>query len=341
MTDRLDRTAVTEALAAEALEVDSGLWRGSRKKADVSFVVILNDNEADVDQLVSGLRKSLDNLDARAEVVFVDDGSSDRTFDRLSRAVEEFDQVRAVRLRSRSGEAAALDAGLSQSSGDVVVYFTARVRPNPEQLAALVAKIREGYDLVIGWRHPRRDSRLNQIISKMFNRMVAWLTGLKLHDINSGVFAARREVLESIPFYGDLNNFIAVMADRFGYKIAEVQIEQLPGRFRQSRYVREYLQRLLDIISVIFLTRYSKKPLHFLGFLGAVFSLVGGVISAYLFFYRLFGFGGIAGRPLMLLGALLLVIGIQMISIGLLGEMIIFTHARDIREYSIEKVIGN
>ncbi|NOZ55529.1 MAG: glycosyltransferase [Calditrichaeota bacterium] len=341
MTDRLDNTAVTEALAAEALEVSSDVWQSRKEKADVSFVVILNDNEADVDELVRGLRDLVNNLDTRAEVVFVDDGSRDGTFEKLSRALTDFELARAVRLRSRSGEAAALDAGLSQSSGDVVVYFTARVRPNPAQLAALVAKIAEGYDLVIGWRHPRRDSRLNQIISKMFNRMVAWLTGLKLHDINSGVFAARREVLEAIPFYGDLNNFIAVMADRLGYKIAEVQIEQLPGRFRQSRYVREYLQRLLDIVTVIFLTRYSKKPLHFLGFLGAVFTLVGGVISAYLFFYRLFGFGGIAGRPLMLLGALLLVIGIQMISIGLLGEMIIFTHARDIREYSIEKVIGN
>ncbi len=341
MTDRLDNAAVTEALAAEALQMRGDVWQKPGKKADVSFVVILRDNETDVDDVVRGLRDLVSGLDVEAEVIFVDDGSRDRTFEKLSRALMNFDLARAVRLRSQSGEAAALDAGLSQSTGGVVVYFTARVRPNPAQLSALVKKIDEGYDLVVGWRYPRRDSRLNQVISRLFNGIVAWLTGLKLHDINSGVFAARREVLEAIPFYGDLNNFIAVMADRLGYKIAEVQIEQLPGKFRQSRYVREYLQRLLDIITVIFLTRYSKKPLHFLGFLGAVFSLVGGVISAYLFFYRLFGFGGIAGRPLMLLGALLLVIGIQMISIGLLGEMIIFTHARDIREYSIEEIISN
>jgi hypothetical protein len=130
-----------------------------------------------------------------------------------------------------------------------------------------------------------------------------------------------------------------VLADRQGYKIAEAKIEQLPGAFRKSKYFNEYVQRLLDIITVIFLTNYSKKPIHFLGFVGALFTLVGAVIEIYLFIYRIFQLGPIAGRPLLLLGALLLVIGIQLISIGLLGEMIIFTHARDIKEYNIEEII--
>ena len=150
---------------------------------------------------------------------------------------------------------------------------------------------------------------------------------------------ARRDVLENVPLYGDLNNFIPLLALRQGYKVAEEKIEQMPGKFRQSRYVNDYLQRFLDIITVIFLKNYSKKPLHFLGFVGAIFTIIGGGINLYLFVYRILGFGAIAGRPLLLLGALLLVIGIQMISIGLVGEMVIFTHAKDIKEYNIEKIL--
>ncbi|MFQ6113934.1 MAG: glycosyltransferase, partial [bacterium] len=191
----------------------------------------------------------------------------------------------------------------------------------------------------IGWRYPRRDPYLNQIISKFFNLMVRWISKIDLVDINSKVFAARREVLENIPIYGNLNVFLPILAARKGFVVTHEKIEQLPGSFRQSKYVTEYFQRLLDIITVIFLTNYSKKPLHFLGFFGLIFTLVGAGMNLYLFIYRVFQFGPIAGRPLLLLGALLLVIGIQMISIGLIGEMIIFTHAKDIKEYTIEEIL--
>jgi len=144
-----------------------------------------------------------------------------------------------------------------------------------------------------------------------------------------------------VPFYGALNTFLPVLAHHQGYRIAEEQVEQLPGHFDQSLKPKDYIRRALDMISVIFLSKYSKKPLHFLGFFGMIFTVLGAGIDLYLFFYRLLGFGGIAGRPMLLLGTVLLVIGLQMIAIGLLGEMIIFTHARQIREYNIETVIGD
>ena len=146
-------------------------------------------------------------------------------------------------------------------------------------------------------------------------------------------------MLDRIVFYGDLYNFIPVLTAQQGYKVGEATIAQMPGSFRTSRYPREYLRRLLDIVTVFFLTRYAKKPIHFLGFVGTLLMLAGGVIELYLFIYRILGMGPIAGRPLLILGALLLVIGIQMISIGLLGEMLIFTHAGDIEEYNIASVI--
>ncbi|MDZ7372493.1 MAG: glycosyltransferase [candidate division KSB1 bacterium] len=312
----------------------------NRRRPRVSVVVVLSDNAEEVAEVAAGIRQLTGELGLSYEVLFVDDGSRDSTFERLTSGIEGWPEAQAVRLRARFGEAAALAAALQLSRGEIILYQTVRVRPNPRDLRRLLQRLEEGYDMVVGWRYPRRDSLLNRAISRAFNWMVNRLTGLRLHDVNSGVFAVRRQVLESLQLYGDLNSFLAVMAERQGYRVSEERIEQLPGWFRQSRYPREYLHRALDIITVIFLTRYSKKPLHFLGFLGAVFALVGTVISGYLFFYRLLGFGAIAGRPLLLLGVLLLVIGIQMISIGLLGEMIIFTHARDIREYSIEKIIG-
>jgi hypothetical protein len=181
---------------------------------------------------------------------------------------------------------------------------------------------------------------VNRVVSRLFNWLMQKQANLRLHDINSSVIATYRSVLENITFYGNLNVFIPVLAARQGYKVTEEQIEQLPGTFRKSVHVSEYIQRLLDIITVVFLTKYSKKPLHFLGFFGIVFTIAGLLMNAYLFVYRILGLGGIAGRPLLLLGALLLVIGLQMISIGLIGEMIIYTHAREIKEYNIETVVG-
>jgi hypothetical protein len=151
--------------------------------------------------------------------------------------------------------------------------------------------------------------------------------------------AMKRKVLESVPFYGSLNAFIPVLAQRQGFKITEEEIEQLGGEFNQSLYPKDYIRRFLDLISVLFLRNYTKKPLHFLGFIGAIFAIVGAFIDIYLFIYRILGIGGIAGKPMLLLGTLFFIIGIQMISIGLLGEMIIFTHAKDIKDYNIEEII--
>ncbi len=285
--------------------------------------------------LISGLGKTKKNY----EIIFVDDGSTDSSWGELKEVAEKDKRVKLIRMRASFGEAAAFDAGFKQAGGDKIVFFTTRVRINASQVPALMAKLDDGYDLVMGLRHPRRDSELNQFVSRAFNTIIRWISKSALQDTNSGVFAASKQLLQEIPLYGNLNIFLPILAERKGYKVTDEKIEQLTGEFRQSRYFTEYIQRTLDIVSVFFLTNYSKKPLHFLGFLGLVFALVGAGMSAYLFFYRLFEFGPIAGRPLLLLGALLLVIGIQMISIGLIGEMIIFTHAKDINEYTIEEVL--
>lgn len=310
-----------------------------RIQPEISVVLVTYNQAQEIPSVFAGISDTFEKeFNRHYEIVFVDDGSTDDTISQLRRLAQDKENVKVIRMRSHFGEASALEAGLSISSGKIILFLAGRVRIDPSGLLILAEKVKNGDDFVIGWRCPRSDWKLNQMVSKYFNAIVSKLTGLKLHDINSGVFAAKREVLESLDLYGDLNNFIPILVHRLGYKIEEQKVQQQKGYFRKSKYITEYFQRALDILTVIFLTKYSKKPLHFLGLFGILFTISGLAIDIYLFVYRLLGMGPIAGRPLLLLGALLFILGVQMISIGLIGEMIIFTHASEIDEYNIEAI---
>lgn len=308
-------------------------------KVNLSVIITITNFESSIQKFYQYLKQALDALDEESEILIIDDGSTDNTWNILKELVNQDQNIKVLRLRSASGEAAAFEAGLKYCRGEKIIYITGRKRINPSGIKKLLKKLDEGYDLVMGWRYTRMDSKLNQVISRVFNWLIKKLYRLPLHDINSGIFAARRHIFEDLFIYGNMNIFLPVIADRKGYKVTECKIDQLPGSFRKSMSIPEYIQRLLDVITVMFLMNYSKKPLHFLGFIGLIFTLAGVLMNLYLFFYRILSPYGIAGRPLLLLGALLLVIGIQMISIGLIGEIIIFTHARDLRDYSIEEII--
>ncbi|MDQ7063005.1 MAG: glycosyltransferase [candidate division KSB1 bacterium] len=312
----------------------------ARVKAAISVIIPIRNMAEDVPQMHAALTEGLKAYGQPYEILYVDDASTDATWQELQAVAKKDKRVKLLRMRSTFGESSAFDAGLKHAQGEKIIYAAARVRVNLAHIPKLLQKLDDGHDLVVAWRHPRQDSALNQRVSRWFNRLVQKLSKLTLHDINSSVFVTHRYVLENITFYGNLNIFIPILAAGKGFKVTEEQIEQLSGSFRQSKYVSEYIHRILDIIAVVFLTKYSKKPLHFLGFVGTIFTLAGALMSFYLFIYRILGIGPIAGRPLLLLGILLLVIGLQMISIGLIGEMIIFTHAREIKEYNIETVIG-
>ncbi|MBN2417636.1 glycosyltransferase [bacterium] len=309
------------------------------KRPQASVIVAAYNIDEGVSELADTVVTAMSGTGRSFEVLFIDDGSTDRTFETLKEKSTD-SRIRVIRMRSTFGEAAALEAGLKYSLGEEVAFISGRVRVAPEGLPVLFNALDSGGDFIVGWRYPRRDSLLNRIISRMFNSMACRLSRIRLHDINSGIFVTRKSVLSKVSFYGDLYNFLPVLAAQQGYKVREVKVEQLHGMFRKSKYPKEYVQRILDIITVFFLSRYSKKPIHFLGFLGTFLFLVGLAIELYLFVYRILLIGPIAGRPLLILGALLLVIGIQMISIGLLGEMVIFTHAGEIEEYNIEEIIN-
>lgn len=329
----------SELLEKDVVNVPDISGGNASGKDMISVIASVVDFEEGIQELYQSLSETMKESGKNYELIFVDDASKDKTYEILLKIEKEDPLVKIIRMRAVFGEAASYDAGLKNSKGDIVILLTGRVRIAASGLLELLQTLEDGHDMVVGWRYPRADSALNQVVSKSFNWLVRKISNIQLHDMNSGVLVARREALENIEIYGALNSFLPVLAVRKGYKVTERKIEQLKGWFRRSVYFKEYLQRLLDILTVIFLTRYSKKPIHFLGFVGTVFTLLGLGVNVYLFFYRILEIGPIGGRPLLLFGSLLLVVGVQMISIGLIGEMIIFTHARDIKEYNIEKIV--
>jgi len=296
-------------------------------RVDVSVVLTANNTSEALSRQNRGIVESLEGAGLSYEIIQVSENGN----------AEKGDAK--IHLKQNFSESDALKKGVRKAKGDIVAYIIGRVNIDTAGLNVLVQKVKSGSDMVVGYRTPRMDSKLNQFVSRVFNSITRMLTGLKLHDLNSGIIVARREVYKKLPMYGDLDKFIPILAFRKGYQVTEEKVAQMPGTYRQSFYVKDFVNRMLDIITVIFLVKYSKKPLHLMGLFGLVLFVVGMGISMYLFIYRILGMGGIAGRPLLLLGVLLLLIGIQMISIGLLGEMIIFTHARDVEEYDIEEIV--
>ncbi|MFQ5676052.1 MAG: glycosyltransferase, partial [bacterium] len=308
----------TQILNESNTSVDELIAENEMTECKVTIIVAVNRLEDSIKEMYQSLRQAIEPLKDVTEILFVDDGSDDQSWKVLRGIAEQDARTKAIRLRAACGDAAAFDAGLKHSSGENIVFMNSSKRHNPAGITRLLQQLDEdNVDLVMGWRRHRADSKLNQVISKAFNWLVRKFYSLKIHDVNSGIFAARRVIFDEVPIYGDMNIFLPVLAERRGYKVKETQIEQMPGSFRQSMFISEYIQRLLDVITVVFLINYSKRPLHFLGFLGFVFTAAGAIMNIYLFVYRVLGIGPIAGRPLLLLGALLLVIGIQMISIGL------------------------
>ena len=267
------------------------------------------------------------------EVIFVDDGSTDNTWDVICELNAADPAIRGVRLRSNFGKAMALNAGFDRARADIVVMMDADLQDDPADLPRMLEKLDDGLDVVVGWKVERHDPLNRRVFSKVFNTTVGVVTGVHLHDMNCGFKVYRKEVLDSIPIYGDLFRFIPVLAAWQGFKVGESPVNHRARQFGRSRYGLERILRgFFDLLSVSFLTRYSRKPMHLFGLLGLLFSALGVLICGYL---AVLWFAGeaIGARPLLLLGVLLILVGAQSFSIGLLGEFMTFQyHRKDARE---------
>ena len=302
------------------------------KAAVISVVVPVHDEERSVALLYDELRSALEPLDTPWEAIFVDDGSTDGTFSALTRLHAAEQNVRVVRLRRNFGKAAALVAGFDQARGETVVTIDGDLQDDPAEIPRLLAKLDEGFDLVSGWKTHRRDPLSRRILSRIFNRVTSAFSGVRMHDMNCGLKAYRAEVVHGLRLYGELHRFIPVLAHYRGFRIAELPVNHRPREHGRSRYgVERYVRGFLDLLTVSFIGRYRHRPLHLFGGLGLILGFFGSAILVYLTVVKLLGHA-IGQRPLLLLGVLLVVIGMQFFSLGLISEMITSQHEERVQE---------
>jgi glycosyltransferase involved in cell wall biosynthesis len=294
--------------------------------AVISVVVPLFNEESSLTELYREIAQVLEAQNLAFEVVFVNDGSTDGSMAVLSQLHDETPNVVVVHLRRNFGKAAALQAGFLEARGDVVVTIDADLQDDPAEIPQLLAKLDEGFDLVSGWKARRNDPWTRRLLSRVFNWATAVVSGIRLHDVNCGLKAYRAEVLQGMRIYGELHRFIPVLASYRGFRVAEVAVNHRPRAHGRSRYgLSRYLRGFFDLLSVTFMGRYRHRPLHLFGGIGMLMGVVGFLILTYLTIIKIGG-AGIGHRPLLTLGVLLLVVGIQFVSLGLLSELITSQH---------------
>lgn len=293
-------------------------------KPQLSFVIPVKDEKKSLAQLTKEISKTCGKIRKSFEVIYVDDGSTDKTFDVIKDLHRSDGRVKGIRHRRNFGKATALSTGFRYTKANIVFSLDGDLQDNPIEIPRFLKKLDEGYDMVSGWKKRRLDPISKILPSKIFNFVSAKLTGVAIHDFNCGFKIYKKQVLENLNLYGELYRFIPALVNQKGYKVGEITVEHRKRKYGKSKYGAERLLRgFLDLITVLFLGGYATRPGHFFGFIGIFFFIPGFLIGLYITYLRITT-GGISFRyPLLFLGALLMIVGVQFISTGLLGEMFI------------------
>lgn len=305
----------------------------------ISVIVPLLNEEESVVELSITLKKVLERLRTNYEVIFVDDGSTDSSFLKIKEINHLNNRFKCIKFKRNYGKSAALSAGFKTANGDFVITMDADLQDDPEEIPSLISKLNDGYDLVSGWKKKRHDPFIKKYTSKLFNFVTSRLVGLKLHDYNCGLKAYRKEVIKNIKVYGEMHRYIPALAFLSGYKVSEIPVTHHPRKFGKTKFgTSRFINGLLDLITVLFTTKYIKRPLHLFGFAGMLSFLAGFGILAYLTILKFFDSIPISNRPLFLVGILFAIVGVQFISLGLIAEMITKNSA-DNDNFIIEKIL--
>lgn len=296
-----------------------------KRKCDLSLVIPVFNEQENLDQLYKEITASCEKLNKSYEVIFIDDGSTDDSLNVLIRLQKRDPRICVIRLRKNFGQTAALSAGFDHSCGDIIITLDADLQNDPEDFGMLIDKMEEGYDLVSGWRKKRKDKLFTRRLpSMMANWIISVITRVKLHDYGCTLKAFRREVVKNINLYGEMHRFIPAIASNIGITIAEVEVNHRPRRHGKSKYsLMRFTKVVLDLLTVKFMLSYATRPLQIFGIFGLISGMAGGVIGAILSYQRLVLKQGIADRPLLLLAVLLMVVGFQFITLGLLAEILV------------------
>jgi glycosyltransferase involved in cell wall biosynthesis len=312
-------------------------------RVGISVVIPVYNEEQSLRPLYEALTAQLAQEGRNYELIFVDDGSSDGSFSVLQALHDCDTHVHVVRFRRNFGKTPALVAGFAHSRGEVIFTMDADLQDDPGEIPQFLQRLAEGYDLVSGWKHPRLDPITKTLPSWFFNRMVSGSTGVRLHDINCGFKAYRRELIDDLKLYGELHRFIPVLAHRRGFRVAELKVRHHPRRYGKSKFgARRFLRGFLDLLMVLFLVTYMRTPLRLFGTLGILSLLAGIGVDLEIVLDRFLPFGShepIHNRPLLFVGIMLIIFGISFVLTGLQSEMIRFFAYRPEEEYSVRQVL--
>lgn len=304
----------------------------------ISLVIPLYNEEESLLELYRRIRENL-QPDQTYEIIFVDDGSRDRSLTVLQELHAQNPHVKVISFRKNYGKSAALSLGFAHARGEYVITMDADLQDDPAEIPNLIGKLEEGYDLVTGWKKVRHDPISKTLPSKLFNFVTGLMSGLRLHDFNCGLKIYRNEVVKSLPVYGEMHRFLPALAHYDGYRVTELPVQHHPRKYGRTKFgASRFINGFLDLVTIIFLVKYIKKPLHLFGIAGILLMLAGFVILAWLTWGWFHGVW-IGNRPIFFLGFLLLVFGGQIFSLGLIAEMMTRSQA-DKREYTTKLLLG-
>lgn len=288
-----------------------------------SIIIPVYNEKDSISNLWKKLESILNGLNGKWEMIFINDGSTDDSYEQLLMIAKKNKSVKIIKFLHNKGKAAALQAGFRLASGEYIVTMDADLQDDPNEIPRLIKTLEQGYDLVSGWKKDRRDPWHKTIPSFFFNTMVRKFSGVRLHDINCGLKAYRKEVVKSLTIYGELYRFIPVLAKHNGFKITEITVKHYPRRFGKSKYgISRFMRGFLDLFTVLFLTKFIKRPLHLFGPIGLLLLAVGIIISGYLTFIHFAWGERVGSRPLLSFGIMFILAGLQLIFTGLIAELV-------------------
>jgi glycosyltransferase involved in cell wall biosynthesis len=321
----------------------SAVEKQSADGVHLSLVIPVFNEEESLPPLCAKLHDVLEKLPHTSEIVFVDDGSTDGSFAVIEELHEQYPRVQAVRFQRNYRKAAALAAGFKEARGRIIITMDADLQDDPEEIPRLLEGLDRDFDLISGWKKTRHDPLSKTLPSKLWNRITSAVVGIRLHDFNCGLKAYRREVAEdALPYlYGELYRYLPAIAHWGGYRVGEIPVQHHPRRFGQSKFgTKRLLNGFLDLLTITFVARFMTTPMHIFGSMGLLAMLTGSLICGYIAWLR-FAFGNIQNRhPLLMLGMLLVIVGIQFFSTGLLGDMLASIHQRGGRTPRIARRLG-
>jgi len=320
--------------SANEVQNQSEIQKFSFRK--ISVVIPLFNEEESINPLYQEIIKSLKKISCDYEIIFCDDGSTDNSLKNIRNLHYRDKKVRFISFKKNYGKSAALNVGFKAATGDVVITMDADLQDDPEEIPNLLAKLDEGFDLVSGWKKKRYDPFVKRISSKFFNYITRIFSGIKIHDFNCGLKAYRVDVIKRVNVHGELHRYIPVLAKWEGFSVSEIPVKHHARRYGKTKFgISRFFKGFIDLITVIFTTRYVKRPMHLFGFMGAASFLIGILINIYLTIDWFYG-TPLKNRPLLFLGILMIIVGAQFFAVGLLGELMVH-HFQSDKEYNIKE----